>query len=193
MIMVDARALNWRFVLPSEPADPVVLDLAAAELYGRLADALTGAPWPAIVVPDLAAWTAGKSPRTALHELAEGIAPGGWLCVGFRNRWLPGTAQGAMGVRAATSALRNAGLHLESVYLPLPDHRQPAFLVDAQTRSQLDYVFRHTFLSYLPGGSVWARLGRRLLVVARIVAIRVPHPVRVRLAPAYFVIARRSP
>lgn len=193
MTVIDARALNWRFILPAEPADPMVLDLAAANIHGRLADALTGAPWPALAVPDLTAWTAGRPPRTVLRELAGAVAPGGWLCVGFCNRWLPGTVRGAIGVRAATSALHDAGLHLESVYLPLPDHRQPAFLIDARTRSQLDYVFRHTFLSYLPGGSVSARLGRRLLVVVRILAVKAPHPVRVRLAPAYFVIARRSP
>ncbi len=191
MIVVDARALNWRFVLPAEPADPIVLDQAAATMHGRLADALIGAPWPALAVPDLTAWTAGASPRMVLRELAGAVAPGGWLCVGFPNR-LPGAAQGAIGVRAATATLRAAGLHLEELYLPLPDHRRPAVLVDARHRGQLDYVFRHAFLSYLPGPSKSAWLGRRLLVVARTLAVRIPHSVRVRLAPAYYVIARRS-
>lgn len=193
MTVADARALNWRYLLPEEPDEPVVLDQAAAALHGRLSDALTGAPWPALAVPDLTAWTADSSPRTVLRELATSVAADGWLCVGFPNRLLPGRSRGAIGLRAATSALSAAGLHREGVYLPLPDHRHPAVLVDARHPGQLDYVFRHTFLSYRPGTSASAWLGRRLLVVARTVAVRVPHSVRVRFAPAYVVIARRSP
>ena len=193
MTVVDARALNWRFILPAEPEDPVVLDRGAAASHSRLADALTGAPWPAIVVPDLTVWTVATSPRTVLRELAEAVTPDGWLCIGFPNRWLPRPSRGAIGVRAATSTLGAAGVHPESLYLPLPDHRRPALLVDAQHPGQLNHVFRHAFLSYLPGASVSAWLGRRLLVAARTVAIRVPQDVRVRLAPAYYVIGRRSP
>lgn len=192
MTVVDARCLNWRFVLPGEPDGMVVLDQTVAARHSRVTDVLTGARWPAIVVPDLTVWSATVSPRRVLRDVAEAVAPGGWLCVGFLNRWFPGLGRGAIGLGAATATLEAAGLTATSLYLPLPDHRHPALLVDARHRGQLDYVFRHVFLTYLPGTSASTRASRRLLVAARRLAVVAPQPLRVRFAPAYYVIARRS-
>ncbi len=191
MTAVDARELNWRFVVPDEPEGLLVLDRAAAGRDRRVTDALDGPPRPAIVVPDVSIWSGSRSPRRVLREVAGAVAPDGWLCVGFPNPWFPGARTGAVGLAAATATLRAAGLVPTDVYLPLPDHRRPALLVDARHPGQLDYVFRHVFLSYVPGASVWSRLVRRLLVGVRRAAVGVPHRLRARLAPAYVVIARR--
>ena len=168
-----------------------MLDETVAARSGDVTSALGEAPRPAIVVPDLSAWSGAQSPRRVLHELAGSVAPDGWLCVGFPNRWFPGTRAGAVGLAAATAALRAGGLCTTQVYLPLPDHRRPALLVDSRRRDELDYTFRHIFLTYVPGHSGWSRVTRRLLRVVRGVAVGIPHRLRVRLAPAYLVIARR--
>ena len=90
-----------------------------------------------------------------------------------------------MTLHTAQRRLRRAGLVVQRVYLPLPDHRHPALLVDAAGRAQLDHVFRTLFLTYLPGSSARVRLLRRLLAAARRAAVLAPHRVRVALAPGY--------
>ena len=106
---------------------------------------------PAVVLPDVALWKA--SPTSVLDLAAAAVAEGGWLCVGFANRLFPGGRRGAMTLHTAQRRLRRAGLVVQRVYLPLPDHRHPALLVDAAGRAQLDHVFRTLFLTYLPGSS----------------------------------------
>ena len=96
-----------------------------------------------------------------------------------------------MGLHRALATLRSAGLSPASVHLLLPDHRHPALLVDAHQRDQLDYVFRHLFLTYVPGSSRRVRAARRLLSVARRAALVAPHRLRVGCAPGYCVVAWR--
>jgi hypothetical protein len=191
----DARELNWRFVLPDEPAGLLVLDREQAGRHRSLADALDNTTSAGIVVPDLSLWADRRSGPCLLVDVAQAVAPGGWLCVGFPNRLLlPGSvnARGSMALRTARATLRTAGLTMTAVYLPLPDHRHPALLVDARHRGELDYFFEHLFVTYLPGSSVRVRLLRRLLVAVRRVGLLMPHRVRVACAPGYCVVAWRA-
>jgi hypothetical protein len=189
----DARTTNWRFVAPEGDAEVQLLDDEAAHQHRTVLEALGSRPCPAVVVPDLAVWAGRAGVINVLGSAATRVAPGGWLCVGFPNRLFPGSSRrrGAMTLRAARATLDSEGLHAERVYLPLPDHRRAALLVDAASPAQLDYVFRRLFLTYVPGGSTRVRLLRRLLVLARRLALITPQPLRVALAPGYLVIARR--
>jgi len=187
MSLPDARSSNWRFVVPSDDLDPLLLDEPAV-LRGAT---LTGQSSPAVVVPDVGAWADTARPSGVVDLAAAAVADGGWLCVGFGNRLFPGGRRGAMTLRTARRRLHRAGLVTERVYLPLPDHRHPALLVDAAGRAQLDHVFRTLFLTYLPGSSTRVSMARRLLSAARGAAVLTPHRLRVALAPGYLVLARR--
>jgi SAM-dependent methyltransferase len=189
----DARELNWRFVLPDEPAGLLLLGHAEAGRHRSLAEAVDHATAAGVVVLDVSEWAARVSGRSVLRDAAQAVAPGGWLCVSFPNRLFPGatTARGAMALHTARATLRAAGLVPRTVYLPLPDHRHPALLVDARLRGQLDYVFEHLFVSYVPGSSFRVRLIRRVLVAVRRTALVMPQWLRVACAPGYCVLAWR--
>ncbi|MDX6228995.1 MAG: hypothetical protein QOI76_2385 [Frankiales bacterium] len=193
MSSADARELNWRFVLPDEPAGLLLLGREEAHLHRRLADARGPATSAGVVVPDLSVWASRLSGHGVLRDAAQAVAPGGWLCVGFPNRLFPGAAaaRGAMALHTAKATLRAAGLAPRTVYLSLPDHRHPAVLVDARLRGQLDYVFQHQFLTYVPGSSARVRLARRGLVAVRRIALVMPQWLRVACAPGYCVLAWR--
>jgi hypothetical protein len=195
MSSADARELNWRFVLPDEPAGMLLLSREEAGRHRNLADAVDQVTAAGVIVPDLSVWASRRSGPTVLRDAALAVAPGGWLCVAFPNRLFPGstTARGAMALHTATATLRAAGLVPKTVYLPLPDHRHPAMLVDARLRGQLDYVFEHLFLTYVPGSSVRVRLVRRLLVAVRRTALVMPQWLRIGCAPGYCILAWRAP
>lgn len=188
----DARSLNWRFVVPEEPSVAAVFD--APE--GTDPDDTTGfgVGQRAVVVPDVAAWSRRRPAATTVQAAATSVASGGWLCISFANRWFPSAepSRRRLTLRRALKALSSAGLDVCQVYLTLPDHRRPAMLVDSANPSQLDYVFRHVFLTYLPGNSFVVRATRRALAFARPLALRVPHSARVMLAPGYCIVARRA-
>lgn len=192
MAVPDARTANWRFVVPEGAAEVQLLDDEAASLYRSPLDALASEA-RAVVVPDLAVWVGRAGVPGVLAAIGSRLAPGGWLCVGFPNLLFPTSPgqRGAMTLRAAKAALRSQGLHAERVYLPLPDHRRAALLVDAGSPAQLEYVFRRLFLTYVPGGSPGVLLLRRLLVLARRLALVAPQPLRVALAPGYLLVVRR--
>jgi hypothetical protein len=193
MSTTDARELNWRFVLPDEPAGLLVLSREEAGRHRSLADAIDKTTSAGVVVPDLSLWAARRSGPCLLLDAAKAVAPGGWLCVGFPNRLFPGSVnrRGAMALRTARATLRTAGLTPRTVYLPLPDHLRPALLVDSRHRGQLDYVFQHLFVTYVPGSSLRVRLARKALVAVRRIGLVLPHRVRVACAPGYCVVAWR--
>ncbi len=194
---LDARASNWRFAVPAEPAEPVVLgpDGVAPD------EALAGPPLDAVVAPDLAAWDRApgtgsgpaRRPRVLLAALCTRTAPGGWLCVGFANRWYAGRplAGGSLGLDQVRRDMARHGLTVAGTYVALPDHRHPALLVPAQRPAELDHVLRRMLVTYVPGSVPFPRLTRQTLSTLRTVAVRTPHPVRLRLLPGYFVVARR--
>lgn len=202
---VDARVLNWRFVVPDEPEGLLLLPANGERLPSAvtaeprpdgLASALHRGPYPAIAVPDLGAWTAGHRRAAAgplLARLCAAVAPAGWLCVGFANAWYPGAParRGSLGVRTALGILRRSGLSELEVFLALPSQRRPALLVPAARDAELDHVLGRLFLTYVPADSPWPMLRRRVLAVLRRGALVAPHSIRVQLAPAFCVIARR--
>jgi hypothetical protein len=193
MLSPDARFANWRFVVPDEPEDLLLLDDELAGRGGRLDEAIRGVRARGVVLPDISAWADGSDGRSVLRDVAGAVAPAGWLCVGFANRLCPPAMHNrhALSLFQATTTLESAGLVVRTVYLPLPDHRRPAFLIDSRYRGTLDYVLRHLFLTYLPGSSSITRLARLGLVIARRMSLLLPHGPRVLAAPGYVVIAGR--
>jgi hypothetical protein len=212
--MADARASNWRFVVPDEPAgmlelpvddEPVdVPALALAAVPGPVPAARTSADgghlrtgkYPAVVALDVAGSTRRPTRRECtrrLAELAAAVAPGGWLCVGFANAhyprspWQPGSLTPALAERT----LRRAGLEPATVYAALPDHRHPAMLIPLSGPAELQFALQHLVPTYEPAGAAHPRLRRRLLHAQRSAALAAPPVLRAALVPAYCLLSRR--
>jgi hypothetical protein len=206
---VDARLLNWRFVVPGEPAGLLLLAAggetlpgAVTPIPGALGQTLAGRRYPAVAVPDLAAWVArgrrasrprGRTAATRLlADLTAAVAPGGWLCVGFPNRWYPAAPlrAGSLSLPAAQAVLRRAGLAGAQVHAALPDQRRAAFLVPLDRPAEMDHMLRVLFETSFPAGGRGAAPFRRCLDVLRRLALTAPR-VRRHLVPAYYLTARR--
>ncbi len=192
---VDARTSNWRFVVPAAPPAPVVVGaggMPAGEVLG-------GPALPAVVAPDLAGPDDGTgtvhSPVELLAALCARTAPGGWICVGFANRWYARApfARRSLGLDRVRREMVRNGLVVVATYVALPDHRHPALLVPAQRPAELDHVLRRMLVTYVPPSAPFPRLARRVLSILRAVAVRTPNAVRLRVLPGYFVVAGRPP
>lgn len=193
----DARASNWRYAIPAEPARALVLDPGGASIDS----ALSGPALEAVVVPDLGACLehlgAGPDPgRTAEHlleDLCSRVAPGGWMCVAFANPWYPARplARGSLALWTARRVLSRSGMTLESTYVGLPDHRHPALLVPVDRPAELDHVLRRMVPTYVSPGVPLPRLSRRVMAILRAAAARTPQRLRVPLLPGYLLVARR--
>ena len=202
----DARALNWRFVVPDEPEGLLLLPIADERLPNSTAvrpgrpsldAALRAGPYPAIVAPDVGSWSSfgGGDPVRLLTLLASSVAPGGWLYAGLANPWYPHARRGrrSLGRRAALRALRACGFEDFETYLAFPDERCPAYLVSTTRPAELEYFLRSLFLPYAGAARGWrARVRQRLLSSMRAAALLVPHGTRLRFAPALGIVARRS-
>ncbi|MFI5065875.1 MAG: hypothetical protein ACHP9Z_18125 [Streptosporangiales bacterium] len=198
---VDARLLNWRFLVPGEPDGLLLLPggteaLPGAVTPGRgvLGRAL-GRRYPAVAAPDLAAWAPRRHRAAAprlLASLAAAVAPGGWLCVGFPNRWYPGAPMrpGSLSSRRAVRTIRRAGLTGAELYAALPEQRRAAFLVPLARRTEMDHMLRVLFDTSFPSGGRGAVAFRRVLSVMRRVALATPRTRR-HFVPAYYLVARR--
>jgi hypothetical protein len=199
-ITVDARLLNWRFVVPGEPAgllllpaDTETLPGAVAAERGAFSRAQLDRRYPAVAIPDLAAWVPRGRPAETSHllaSLAAAVAPGGWLCVGFPNRWYPAAPlrAGSLSLRGALSVIRRAGLTRPEVYAALPDQRRAAFLVPLARPAEMDHMLRVFFETSIPAGGRSAFAGRRILSAARRAALAAPRARR-HLLPAYYLVA----
>jgi hypothetical protein len=185
---VDARAWNWRNVVPAEPTPLVV-----AAGHASLAQVLDGPPADAVVVPDLGGWP--DRGRAVLAAVCSHVRMDGWVCVGFANRWYPAAplASGAMGLHDVHRTVDRCGLTVTATYIALPDHRHPAVFVPAEHRAELDHVLRRMLVTYVPGDSSFPRLTRRAMSVLRTAALHSPHGLRRDLLPGYLVLARRLP
>jgi hypothetical protein len=196
---VDARLLNWRFVVPGEPEGLLLLAADGETLPGAVAP--RGAPatklpdghYPAIAIPDLAAWVPERRPRAAAHllaMLAAAVAPGGWLCAGFPNRWYPAAPMrsGSLSLVAALGTVRRAGLTGVEVYAALPDQRRAAFLVPLARPAEMDHMLRVLFETSFPSGGRGALAFRRILAAGRRAALATPRARR-HLVPAYYLVA----
>lgn len=196
----DARLLNWRYVVPSEPPGLLLLPAAGESLPGAvtpgirpLARALLDQRYPAVAAPDLAAWAgrgAAAGAPDLLAALAGAVAPGGWLCVGFPNRWYPAAPlrAGSLSLHAALRALRRSGLTAAEVYAALPDQRRAAFLVPLARPAEMDHMLRALFQTPFPAAGRGAAAFRRMLGGLRRAAILAPRGRR-HLMPAYYVVA----
>jgi hypothetical protein len=208
MAELDARALNWRFVVPDEPRGLLLLpaggermeDAVSPELSASaLSAALGDGPYPAVAAPDLAGWAGLERAGGAaglLARLGDSVGPGGWLFAGFPNAWYPAhpAAPGSLGLGAARRILRRSGLGIDEAYLALPDQRCPAYLVSTGGPAELEYFLRRLFRPYPGSLSGWrAGLRQRSLSIMRMVALGLPHRLRVRFAPALGIVARRRP
>jgi hypothetical protein len=206
MSELDARALNWRFVVPDEPRGLLLLPADGERVEGAVspelsASALSGAlrdgPYPAVAAPDLARWAGLERAGGAadlLARLGDAVGPGGWLFAGFPNPWYPArpAATGSLGLGTARRILGRSGLGIGESYVALPDQRCPAYLVSAGAPAELEYFLRCLFRPYTGSLSGWrARLGQRSLSLMRRIALGLPHRVRVRFAPALGIVARR--
>jgi hypothetical protein len=199
---LDARLLNWRFVVPSEPDGLLLLPADSETLPGAITierDVLTHPlperRYPAVAVPDLAAWVPHGRRNEAsrlLTTLAAAVAPGGWLCVGFPNRWYAAAPlrAGSLSLPAALGAVRRAGLGGPEVYAALPDQRKAAFLVPLARPAEMDHMLRVLFETSFPSGGRGAITFRRILSVLRRAACAAPRARR-HLMPAYYMIAQR--
>ena len=72
---LDARPLNWRFVVPSEPEGLLLLAMDGERIAGAvvpdrtpgaLREALDGASFPAVAVPDVGSWSGVMGSSAAL-------------------------------------------------------------------------------------------------------------------------------
>jgi hypothetical protein len=202
--MTDARALNWRFVVPSEPPGLLLLaedggryDTAVTAVLGslRIDAALRAGPYPAIAATDIGAWAAAEntSSREVLSALAAAVPQGGWIYAGFANAWFPLAPYlpGSLTVCAACGILRRAGLSDIQVFAALPDHRHPGLLVPTSQPEELDHVLRALFLNYQPGDSALAAARRMILRGLRWTAVVLPHRIRAHALPGFGVIGVR--
>jgi hypothetical protein len=202
--MTDIRALNWRFLVPEEPHGLLFLPIDAEALAGAtspngeggLAGAIQQGPYPAVAVPDLAAWikySPDESPTRLLDRLADAVAPGGWLYAGFPNRLYPGrpVAPGSIRLGTAVRILRARRFTEVSAFLPFPDQRGQAYFISADTRAPLGHFLSLLVFPYSAGGPGADQKRRRIRWMRRI-ALASPHPIRVLFAPAAALFARRA-
>jgi hypothetical protein len=201
--MNDVRALNWRYLVPDEPASFLFLPVDGEALPGAtipngnggLEGALQRGPYPAVAAPDLAAWLEGgseKRPAGLLRRLADAVSPGGWLYVGFPNRLYPThpAAPGSLRLRSAIRVLRRRGFGEIRAFLPFPDQRCPAYLISTETQAPLRHFLARLVFPYVADQHDAERQQRRIMLM-RNVALASPHPIRVLFAPAGAVVARR--
>ena len=213
---LDARPLNWRFVLPdTEAAGQLVLTSRDETLPGAIAVSLTAArhnpegvdaflesaiaegPYPAVVAGDLTGWCRAlkTSPAELLTRLAAAVLPGGTLYAGFGNKHYPAGpfAPGTMTLKQASAVLGAAGHTVAKQYVAMPDQNCPALLVPVSASgAELAYVLRNIMFPYTDSRSkLKGRLKQILLTVMQRSALSAPPALRFKLAPAYAVVSMR--
>ncbi|HLW18239.1 MAG TPA: hypothetical protein VKV69_12870, partial [Actinomycetota bacterium] len=159
----DARALNWRFVTPSEPAGMLLLPaedewipwaVTPFGTAGALAEAFRTGPYPGVAIPDVHRWAriADSDAVTLLDAAAGAVAPGGWLYAGFANPWYPLRAiRGSLRIGKALDVIRRCGLSSPDVYFVFPDQRRPAYLMPRDGRVELEFFLDRFFVPYADG------------------------------------------
>jgi hypothetical protein len=200
---LDARPLNWRFIVPDVPPGLLLLPVGEERLTAgvipdwtgpSLSSALGEGPYPAVAAPDLSRWGGlVGGPAGLLLQLAASVREEGWLCTGFSNPWSPirSTGHEPLSLGKARRVLRRAGFSRIDTYLAFPDHRRPAYLMTSGG-AELGYFLRRFFFPYVGElRGLRARLKQRALRLMRVATLATPHHVRVRFAPSYMLVARR--
>jgi hypothetical protein len=157
---------------------------------------LAEGPFSGVVATDVSAWSAlaGVGSLRVLGQLADAVAPGGYLYAGFPGRGYPLNAlcRGAVLRSRATSVLRRHGLRLASAYVALPAASCPALIVPVDSPTELDYVLRNLSFPYAPSARPLVGRARHALVRAgQAAAVRAPHRLRVAGSPAHALLAVR--
>lgn len=197
----DARLLNWRFIVPGEPAGLLLLPADGETLPGSVTPRrgcvrqLQDRRFPAVAVPDLGTWLPRQRRGGAarlLADLATAVTPGGWLCAGFANRWYPIAPwrTGSLSSGHAIRTVRRAGLTETELYAALPGQRRAAFLVPLARRDEMDHMLRVLFETSFPQRGHGVAAFRRILCAARRIALASPRARR-HLVPAYYLVAKR--
>jgi hypothetical protein len=201
--VIDARTLNWRFLVPDEPEGLLLLPIGEERVPAAIVPerdraslwaALDGRTYPAVVAADLSAWStvAGTRPSELLDRLAASVATGGFLYAGFSNPWYPGTRRSdSLPWARARRIVEGRGMSGSLLYLAFPDHACPAYLVDASDRAALEYFVQRLSVPYVGGEGRSARVKQGALRAMRALARAAPHAARVRFAPAGAVVSRR--
>jgi hypothetical protein len=202
---LDARPLNWRFVVPGQPDRILLLPVNGERVDGAIVpdriaasldEALKGGPYPGVAVPDVGSWSPIVGSHAILiRRLAAAVERGGWLYAGFANALYPGHpfAPGSLRAKVVRRSLAISGVWSVQTYFPLPDHRCPAYLIPAERREEMNYFLRTLFLPYREGGHGWpARVLQRGRLAMRAVALAAPVRTREHLAPAIALVARRA-
>ena len=202
---VDARILNWRFLLPVEPTSGLLLPAGDEPLAGTdvpgdrsaaaVRAACTGSPRDAVLAPDLSGWAADCVLPAArlLASLADATAEGGYLYVGFANALYPARPAPRSGLSLARCRriLHRRGMRVAAAYVALPDHRLPALMIPADG-DELLYVLENQIFAFSDSRSRWTGSLRQLAVRGmRSLALAGPAALRVDLAPAFGVLAVR--
>jgi hypothetical protein len=204
--VTETRILNWQLVVPDEDAPMLLLPAGDETVPGAtvvapdprsLDAALAPGSYHGVVAPDLGAWEGEFDGGVAslLSRLAATPGPGGWLFAAFANRRFPRRTRRKHGLRLgrALKMLRAAGFDDVAVYIPLPSHRQPAWLVPVERRAELDVFLRQMVFPYAPVSSrLLSWFGSRAIQAGRRIALGAPHGLRVRFAPSYAIVARRA-
>jgi len=201
---IDARTLNWRFLLPDEPEGILLLPVADERVPGAIVPdrdpgalmvLLEGRRYPAVVATDAAAWSAvaGRGAARLLARLADAVEPGGSIYVGFANPWYPAAprSRGSLGLRRIQRILGERGLVDAHAFVALPDQACPAYLVDAVDPACLEHFIRRLAVPHAEMPGLRGRVRQGLLMAMRLASLVAPHAMRVRLAPATAVVARR--
>jgi hypothetical protein len=203
--VTDARALNWRYTVPTQRRRLLFLPVSEERFSNAvvperspkgIGGVLSGRRYATVVAPDVSAWrkVAGGRSSALVGRLADAVEPGGWLYIGFPNYWYAARPMraGSLSLRSAVAAVLAAGLNEVEPYLALPDLRCPAFLIGAGRREELDYFLGQLFFPYSPANTGWGAVARGLLLPAAAALVKwAPHRPRVQLAPALALVARR--
>jgi hypothetical protein len=204
--MSETRILNWQLIVPDEEAPLLLLPAGDESVPGArivppdprsLDDALASGPYHGVIAPDLGGWgdDGNGGAASLLSRLAAAAPePDGWVFASFANRRFPRKNRRRQGLRLgkALKVLRSAGLADVTVYVPLPSHRMPAWIVPVGRRQELDVFLRQMVFPYAPVSSrILSWLGSRAIQAGRRIALAAPHSLRVRFAPSYAIVARR--
>jgi hypothetical protein len=202
---VDARVLNWTFLVPSADR-PLVLPIDQERPDGAVVpadrsreavrEALAGGPYGGVAAPALARWrqATGGDSAVLLERLAQAVAEGGWLYVGFPNAWYPAHAGrgGSLSAARVGQILAAAGLESLTNYLAFPHERTPAYLIAEDDPAALRYFLERLSFPYVEGGDRWRARAKQLVLAGGLrAALAAPDAMRSRFSPGLAVVARR--